>query len=323
MQNKVENPVTTPIKPDDIRIKIRAIVNNYYDIQKLRIMVGGRLYASFARDEAEVDESVSEGVLKQVMDEYSRITDLLAEKYKSSGRSIPKAIRETDNITYIRTDIDYKMAEEYKTLLDQEKEVSKLVSKIVSQHPMWDRFFKDALGCGPLMAGVCISCFDIHKARHVSSFWSYAGVGTRPGKDGERVAMSRRSLVKRTYIDSEGREQTCDSIGYNSFLHDKLLGVLGGSFIKKTDSPYRKVYDDYKTRYMNREDWKRKDGTVSKDRCHRAAIRQAVKAFLRDLWVEWRTYEGYEVSEPYAVAVLGLAPHGYNEADGRAVAHND
>lgn len=69
MQNKVENPVTTPIKPDDIRIKIRAIVNNYYDIQKLRIMVGGRLYASFARDEAEVDESVSEGVLKQVMDE--------------------------------------------------------------------------------------------------------------------------------------------------------------------------------------------------------------------------------------------------------------
>lgn len=54
-------------------------------------------------------------------------------------------------------------------------------------------------------------------------------------------------------------------------------------------------------------------------RCHRAAIRQAIKAFLGDLWIEWRTYEGYTIPESYAEAHLGMAPHGYNEADMRPV----
>lgn len=72
--------------------------------------------------------------------------------------------------------------------------------------------------------------------------------------------------------------------------------------MKRSGSTYRKVYDDYKNRYQNR-----------------AAIRQAIKAFLRDLWVEWRTYEGYTIPESYAEAHLGMAPHGYNEADKRPV----
>lgn len=60
-------------------------------------------------------------------------------------------------------------------------------------------------------------------------------------------------------------------------------------------------------------------GEVCAMRCHRAAIRQAIKAFLRDLWIEWRTYEGYTIPESYAEAHLGMAPHGYNEADMRPV----
>lgn len=48
------------------------------------------------------------------------------------------------------------------------------------------------------------------------------------------------------------------SIGYNDFLHTKLLGVLGDSFVKRSGSEYRKVYDDYKNRY-----WKNDKGEVS------------------------------------------------------------
>lgn len=122
-------------------------------------------------------------------------------------------------------------------------------------------------------------------------------------------------LLSTRYISIKMRK----SIGYNDFLHTKLLGVLGDSFVKRSGSEYRKVYDDYKNRYQNRADWKNDKGEVSAMRCHRAAIRQAIKAFLRDLWVEWRTYEGYTIPESYAEAHLGMAPHGYNEADMRPV----
>lgn len=101
---------------------------------------------------------VSSAAIRQTDDETenNRVTDVLAEKYKS--------------------EIDYNMAEQYVALLNQEQQISKFISKLVKEHPMWDRFFESVDGCGPLMAAVCISYLDIHKARYVSSFWSYAGI---------------------------------------------------------------------------------------------------------------------------------------------------
>lgn len=151
------------------------------------------------------DETENDNILKTLASEYNRVTDVLAEKYKSSRRSLGKA-------------------------------------------------------------------------RYVSSFWSYAGVGTRAADDPDapRVAMSRKALVDAVYLDKDGNVQMRKSIGYNDFLHTKLLGVLGDSFVKRSGSEYRKVYDDYKNRYQNRADWKNDKGEVSAMRCHRAAIRQAI-----------------------------------------------
>ena len=43
----------------------------------------------------------------------------------------------------------------------------------------------------------------------VSSFWSYAGVGTRAADDPDapRVAMSRKALVDAVYLDKDGNVQ--------------------------------------------------------------------------------------------------------------------
>ena len=65
--------------------------------------------------------------------------------------------------------------------------------------------------------------------------------------------MSRYATIDQEYVDKDGNTKTRKSIGYNDFLHTKLLGVLG--------------------------DMLRKDGSVNQIRCHRAAIRQAVKIF--------------------------------------------
>lgn len=46
MQKKVNNPNTTPIKVDTIKYKIRASIDNFYDMQKLRIQCGNRICAA-------------------------------------------------------------------------------------------------------------------------------------------------------------------------------------------------------------------------------------------------------------------------------------
>lgn len=133
------------------------------------------------------DETENDNILKTLASEYNRVTDVLAEKYKSSRRSLGKAIKATDDL-----EIDYNMAEQYVALLNQEQQISKFISKLVKEHPMWDRFFESV---------------DIHKARYVSSFWSYAGVGTRAADDPDapRVAMSRKALVDAVYLDKDAQ----------------------------------------------------------------------------------------------------------------------
>lgn len=59
-----------------------------------------------------------DNILKTLASEYNRVTDVLAEKYKSSRRSLGKAIKATDDL-----EIDYNMAEQYVALLNQEQQV--------------------------------------------------------------------------------------------------------------------------------------------------------------------------------------------------------
>jgi hypothetical protein len=96
------------------------------------------------------------------------------------------------------------------------------------------------------------------------------------------------------------------SITFQPFLKTKMIGVLGPSFLRAKNEHYRKIYDDYKNRLLNREDLS--DETAG--HINNMAIRFMVKMFLADLWVVWRQLEGLPVTEPYAVAKLGMAPHG-------------
>lgn len=45
------------------------------------------------------DETENDNILKTLASEYNRVTDVLAEKYKSSRRSLGKAIKATDETT--------------------------------------------------------------------------------------------------------------------------------------------------------------------------------------------------------------------------------
>lgn len=316
----------------NLQLQIRCLTSNVYDLQKLRISVGNRLVQSFyiqmgVEPSKKIDEA-DEGcknLLKELEKEYNLVSDLMAENNKSIKKQIATMPKDKQ-LQYIRNELDYKLISQYESLRDAEKETTKVLAKYVQQHPMWDKFFAGVKGCGELMAANCISYLDIEKARHVSSFWKYCGLDTVPTKDekGEYITDDEGNIVYHgrkmgdtemfDYTDKDGNIKQKRGITYNPDLKCKLMGVLSGCIIKAGQrngyNKYEECYRDYKNRLANSPRHQDK----SAGHINNMALRYMIKQFLRDLWVTWREYEGYEVTEPYEVAYLGRKPHKYNEA---------
>jgi hypothetical protein len=89
-----------------------------------------------------------------------------------------------------------------------------------------------------------------------------------------------------------------EKLKYNAWLRSKMCGVLA-SCLLKAKSPFRKHYDDYKHR-KETAGW-----GVSDAHRHQAAMRYMVKMFLLDIWQRWREHEGLEVRPPYSEEYQG------------------
>lgn len=280
---------------------LRIMVRSFYDAQKLRIEMGNRIVANVRvklgqAPGAKTEEMPEEGqqFLKQLVAEYKRITDGLIGK---TAKVVTEAIKQQDGV--ITNLFEYKLVENYLKLLDVEEEIGKTIAKTVQSFPIWDNFLKDVKGCGPAMAAVIISELDPHKARHVSSFWKYAGLDV--AEDGKGRSRKAEHLVEVTYLNKEGKTATRRSITFNPFLKTKLIGVLGSSFLR-SNSPYRLIYDGYK----HRLDTDPRCSEMTKGHKHNRAVRYMIKMFLKDLWVAWRKIEGLPVTPDYAEAKLGI-----------------
>jgi 5'-3' exonuclease len=196
-----------------------------------------------------------------------------------------------------------------------EKKLAKEIEKEVKAHLLWKDFLKDVKGCGPLMAAVIISEYDIYKATNVSKLWQFTGLnpGTVYGKKPKGSKIEGTYYLETTNTKIRGDRLTAGFIApFNQFLRTKMVGVLGSSFIK-CGSPYREFYDNMKIRLEAEEtgiqglaEGKEKswNETTPKHR-HNAAMRYMIKMFLKDLYVAWRTIEGLEVRAPYQEEYLG------------------
>lgn len=282
--------------------------------------------------DTEVD---NDNVLSKAIADFTLLTSSIFEGRNISRSSptdaqVEKALKVVDQSTlnFHWNLSDYRMAETYLTIYNAEDIAVKAISKIVIQHPMWDAFFKDIKGCGPLMAAVCIGYFDIHRARYPSSFWKYAGLDVVVNTDGVAEGRAKRHIEEVEYIDKDHRIKTKRGITYNNYLRSKLIGVLGPCILKLsrtkledgTSLPtgYAKAYYDYRHRIENRP--VNEDKPLTPRHIHNMAIRFMVKQFIRDFWIVWRKYEGYDIGQPYyEVAKLGMKPHHYNAAFESAV----
>jgi hypothetical protein len=169
-----------------------------------------------------------------------------------------------------------------------EKRALKEVRRYLKGVPIYESWLKHQKGCGPTMAGVIVSEIDVSRCDTMSALWAYAGlvVSTETGK-----AVRRQKGVKSNW---------------NPFLKTKLVGVLGGCFLK-ANSPWREHYDNRKHRQQSKG-WGQSDGHRHSD-----AIRVMVKHFLGDLWLHWRELEGLPITLPYGQAKLGVI-HGEHQA---------
>ena len=288
-----------------MRQKLRTMVRGAYDLQKLRIQIGNRVAGNFKaklgqeagqkEEEIEVDAKI---VLANLRQRYKRITDGLVK---------PPTYRNFKGDDVIDSYTEFCLVSQYVELLASEEGQFKRLKNVLREFPIYTEFFDGVKGIGPAMAGVIISEIDISKAKYPSSIWKYAGLDV--GDDGAGRSRRKEHLVDVEYEDKEGEMQTRKGITFNPFLKTKLIGVLGASFLKQSESHYRKIYDGYKNRLESNPAHDEK----SKGHRHNMAIRYMIKMFLVDLHREWRLLEGLSAAVPYSEAKLGLK-HGSQAA---------
>lgn len=313
---------------------LRSLVRSVYELQKLRIQCGLRIVANAKIKMGQEPGQKEEGIdrqAKKIMEElrasYDRITDALIDK-----RNVVKAFSPDGHITEYT---EYALMSNYVNLLKSEQSLFKDIERELRYggYDIWP-FLEGVRGCGPAMAAVIISEIDIHKARHPSSIWKYAGLdvirvrkiievksdeemmnemasGAVLEDDGKgkevlvRYVYEGRSkkadhLVDREYTSAKGALATRKSITFNPFLKSKLLAVLATCMIK-AGGHYKELYDGYKNRLRNTP----AHADKSDAHTNNMAIRYMIKMFLIDLHKEWRVLNGYPEPTTYHEGKLG------------------
>lgn len=311
-----------PTSPDLIA-SLRLMVRGVYAIQNLRISTGLRLCASFREklkesgdlepkegEEGELSEKAKKiiNVLKQ---DYRRLTDGVAR-----NRTLPKREGFT-GAGVISEWTELVLIHQYELMEKQEREAFRHIGEALEEIDIYVTWLEDQRGIGPALAAVLVTSFDIHKGVRPSSFWAVAGLDV--AEDGFARSRRKEHLVEREYVSKSGEVKTKMSTTFDPWLQARMLGVLGSSLLR-SDSPYRKYYDNYKNRVStdpNRRKGtlldklrERKEGKTGDDiwhplRIHRASSRYMVKQFVADFWREWRIVEGLEVVPTYHEAKQG------------------
>lgn len=173
---------------DSQKLLLRTLIDNVYDLQSTRIAAGNRLVASLRQmgiiaaknpeglnlsaqavgksgdqgeeDSKDKEQKENDKLLIKIIDEYELVSNIYAERFGNRGH-IQKALDVIgSDAVYIRTELTYNMVSIFLRLLKTEQAMLDVCSKEVKKHPLWNAFFKDIKGCGPLMSAVCISYLD-------------------------------------------------------------------------------------------------------------------------------------------------------------------
>lgn len=202
---------------------------------------------------------------------------------------------------------------------EQEKNIEKMLKKMLKRFPVHVEFLSQVKGVGPIAAATIISEFDIEIATTVSKMWQYAGLNPGMVRGKKRVENKDGTVTfKVTDTLIRGDKLTAGFVApFNKNLRVALCGILADGFIK-AQAPYAlEYYYPYKQRLslserptteITAKGGKPKDLQWKEAKAahrDRAAKRYMIKHFLRDLYVAWRSIEGLPVRPSYQEEYLG------------------
>jgi len=173
-------------------------------------------------------------------------------------------------------------------LLEETQErVRRLVTLCKSNlenYDIYNVFLKKVKGIGPVMAAYLLDYFDIEKAKHVSSFWKFAGLA--PG-----CYRTRGKKVE-----------------YNPVLKSIILGRVFRQ-LQMARGYYHNLYRMFRSQLEKQHpEWGKSVETIGL--YHTRARLKTMKVFLQHLWLIWRKLENLPISKPYSVEKLD---HSYIE----------
>ncbi len=284
-------PPPPPRTPQQFNLALRRKVRLFYDIQEMRLAAQGRLLKKSPNNPIELHP------------------DDLA---KLKGR------------------------------VEELEGVEKSALKIVAEHLDEVPFYVDVIkadrkrwkGLGPTMSGVILSSFDIEREDTPSKAWAFAGLAPEPARrcstchnvvegdqapykhpkpQGCKCVFAGKTVSEQdSYASGKAMKPVAgEKLKYNKWLRSKMCGVLGPVLLQ-VGSPYRRFYDNYKTRKES-AGWGKNDGHR-----HAAAIRYMVKMLILDVWIEWRKFLGLPVRGSYQEEYLGHTHGNGNGVSGHA-----
>jgi hypothetical protein len=232
---------------------------------------------------------------------------------QEDAEALIKAISRGETVGAPRT-----LERAYLRAVQDEAEAAGALRVVIEQHPVWP-WLSEIRGVAHLLAARLLSRLDVTRAATPSGFWAYCGLATIPGvayrcsdcglEVGYPVGYQRPEVhstksglrqctgALRRVEDQPGirvaprRTVLGGRAGYDA--HARKSCYLIGVSLLRCRSAYRSFYDAERDRLSaSRPGWTPK-------RCHLSALRRMEKAFLRDLWIAWRTAEGLPVVAPY------------------------
>lgn len=222
--------------------------------------------------DAEVTPADAAVIFGELKRNYDRISDAIASD-QITQRSLKKIQYLPGEL--IENLAELTMAEQYFMLLKNEQKLFGMLELVLREVPIYTQFLEKIPGIGPQMAGILISEIDIHKTKYPSGLHALAGLDVvryayyvnaagqektiraseidahfsqadpdpiflAEGKypvEFRTAGRNRRdySLVKREYTNRAGEVLVRDALSFNPWLKTKLIGVLAGSFLKRSE----------------------------------------------------------------------------------------
>jgi hypothetical protein len=210
------------------------------------------------------------------------------------------------------------LGETYRRQWGEERDLLRLMSDRIAQHPAWP-WLARVRGIGPSLAARLLARLEIDRAPTPSSFWSYCGLATvaaemyrcptcgyelslpagRHVRAGHRVLGTAQPCAGSLEPIGEGARRVAQprpTRGENAPYDreaKKLCYLIGISFVRQGDA-YRKYYHEQRARLdVAKPDW------IPRRR-HLTALRMTEKLFLAHLWLVWREQLGLPVTAPYS-----------------------